>query len=88
MSSPKRKHFVASVAVFAVVGAHLVDNYSRAVNTDAAFLLKAHDGAQGSFGARHGEKEGSATERMRSLTAQPIADRVPRNGGQSIRMTS
>ena len=49
-------HFVASVAVFAVVGAHLVDNYSRTVNADAAFLLKAHDGAQGSFGARHGEK--------------------------------
>ena len=48
-------HFVASVAVFAVVGAHLVDNYSRTVNADAAFLLKTHDGAQGSFGARHGE---------------------------------
>ena len=44
--------------MFAVVGAHLVDNYSRTINADAAFLLKTHDGAQGSFGARHGEERG------------------------------
>ncbi len=63
-------HFVASVAVFAVVGAHLVDNYSRTVNADAAFLLKAHDGTQGSFGARHGE-EGGLCYREDTLTHRP-----------------
>ena len=63
-------HFVASVAVFAVVGAHLVDNYSRTVNADAAFLLKAHDGAQGSFGARHGEK-GRLCDRKDALANRP-----------------
>ena len=63
-------HFVASVAVFAVVGAHLVDNYSRTVNADAAFLLKAHDGAQGSFGARHGEK-GRLCDRKDALAHRP-----------------
>ena len=63
-------HFVASVAVFAVVGAHLVDNYSRTVNADAAFLLKTHDGAQGSFGTRHGEERGFS-DREDALTHRP-----------------
>ena len=56
--------------MFAVVGAHLVDNYSRTVNADAAFLLKAHDGAQGSFGARYGEK-GRFCDRKDALAHRP-----------------
>ncbi len=63
-------HFVASVAVFAIVGAHLIDNYSRTVNADAAFLLKTHDGAQGSFGARYREK-GRLSDREDALTNRP-----------------
>ena len=54
----ERAHLVSTVLVLAVVRAHLVDDDPGPVDTYAALLLEAQDGAQGAFRAGHREEGG------------------------------